>query len=101
MFVTVYKDIIFIEGTPKVKKDIKTVDVELMGLGAQLRNLRDVKERLYTLVKESGGNCLSDFKYGQKQRIFAFDDVAFYGSGLICQLEDETYNKYLHKDDEE
>ncbi len=52
MFITVYKDIIFIEGTPKTKTDIKKVDIELLGNGAQLRNLRDVKEKLHHLVKE-------------------------------------------------
>lgn len=52
MFITVYKDIIFIEATPKTKTDIKKVDIELLGNGAQLRNLRDVKEKLHHLVKE-------------------------------------------------
>lgn len=101
MFITTYKDIAFIEGEPKDKKDLHFVSIELLGFGAQLKSLRDVKERLYLQVKQYGGNCLCDFKYGQKQRLLAIDDVAFYGSGMVCTLDDEKYQKYMHIDDEE
>jgi len=101
MFVTIYKDIVFIEGSPKEKTNIKEIDVELLGFGAQLKSLRDVKERIYLQVKMNGGNCLCNFVYGQKQRLFAFDDIAFYGSGMICILDSVVYEKYMHKDDEE
>lgn len=101
MFVSVYKDVIFIEGTHSKAKAIKSTSIELMGIGAQLRNLRDVKERLYHEVKVNKGNCLMDFSYGQKQRLLAFDDVAFYGGGTIAELPEEIYQKYLKPDDED
>lgn len=102
MYISVYKDVLFIEGTHKNAEHLSKVKVELMGIGAQLRNLRDVKEQLYLKIKAAGGNCLDDFEYGQKQRLLAFDDVAFYGSGVVAKLPLELYEKYFKsdKDDE-
>jgi hypothetical protein len=100
MYVSIYKDVVFIEGTCKDAFEIIRVDIALLGIGAQLRNLRDVKEKLYLLVKQHNGNCLSDFKYGQKQRIIAFDDVSFYGNGVVSRLPEEVYRKYMSRDDD-
>lgn len=101
MFVTTYKDILFIEGTHQEAQILGQADIELMGIGAQLRNLRDVKERLYLKVKELGGNCLTGFEYGQKQRLLAFDDIAFYGRGLVARLPEEVLKKYFEQEEEE
>ncbi len=101
MFVTTYKDIVFVEGIHKKAEHIKKVDIEIMGIGAQLRNLKDVKEQLYLKVKEAGGNCLDEFVYGQKQRLWAFDDIAFYGSGVVAILPEDTYREYFIEDEDE
>lgn len=101
MYISIYKDVLFIEGTHKNAEHLNKVKVELMGIGAQLRNLRDVKEQLYLKIKENGGNCLDDFVYGQKQRLLAFDDVAYYGSGVVSKLPIEILEKYFKTDEDD
>lgn len=100
MFITTYKDIIFIEGIHKEAKQILTIKSELLGIGAHLRTLRDLKEKMYLEVKQAKGNCLIDFKYGQRQRILAFDDVAFYGTGIISVLPQNIYDEIMNRDDD-
>ena len=100
MFISTYKDVVFIEGIHKEAKQLCRIDEELLGIGAHLRSLRDLKEKMYLKVKASNANCLMDFKYGQKQRILAFDDVAFYGSGMISILPDEIYHQIYKRDEE-
>lgn len=101
MFVTTYKDVVFVEGTHIKAEQIKKVDIEIMGIGAQLRNLKDVKDHLYLKIKESGGNCLVEFTYGQKQRLWAIDNIAFYGSGVVAKLPEDVYQKYFIVEEDE
>jgi hypothetical protein len=95
-YTTVYNDVVFIEGNDPDARVIGNVSSDLsFKIGAQLKNLNDIKKELSEKVKYAGGNCVVDFKYGQKHRIIAIDDIAFWGSGKASLLPDETYNKIV------
>lgn len=44
-----------------------------------------------------GANCVLDFKYGQKSRWLAIDDVAFYGNGKAGILPASVYEELVKK----
>jgi len=95
-YTTVYNGIVFIEGENKEAQIIKKVKSDLsFKIGAQLKSLNNVKDDLVQKVKSSNGNCLLNFKYGQKSRWLAIDDVAFWGEGNSALLPDEEYQKIL------
>ena len=94
-YTTVYKDFIFIEGdNPKAERKIK-IKANLTGIGAQLKNINNVKDNLIFQAKLHKCNCILDFKYGQKTAWFAFDDVKFYGSGVCAVLPEDEYQRIL------
>lgn len=94
-YTTVYKDCIFVEGdNPKAERKSK-IKSNLAGIGAQLKNLDNVKESLASQAKFQNCNCILDFKYGQKSSIFSIDDVKFYGSGVCAVLPQEEYERIL------
>jgi hypothetical protein len=97
-YTTVFENIVFIEGSNPMAKIIKDIKIDLGGsFGAQLKNLTDVKRAIVVQVKSLGGNCFVDFKYGQKSRWLAIDDVSFYGTGKAAILPAETYNEIMSK----
>jgi hypothetical protein len=84
---TVFEDIIFVEGADPDSKLIERIECDLsFKLGAQLKNLNDVKRVLAEKARSVGANAILDFKYGQKSRWLALDDVAYYGSGVAAIL---------------
>jgi hypothetical protein len=93
-FPTVFEDTIFIEcGVPEMQA-IGPVSVDLsFKIGAQLKNLNDVKRGLAEKARMMGCNCVADFKYGQKSRWLAIDDVAFFGSGTAGRLSPSDYER--------
>lgn len=44
-------------------------------------------------AKKHGANAVLDFEYGQKSRLFAIDDIAFWGKGILAILPKEEYDK--------
>lgn len=68
-------------------------------MGAQLKNLNDVKQDMAIKAKTLGANCILDFTYGQKSRWLAIDDVAFYGKAAILQsnIYEELVNKVKNR----
>jgi len=95
--VSVHKGVIFIEGTHPKARVIRPVGIELSSFGAQLKSLVDVKNELSIIAKNNGGNCITDFKYGQLARFFAIDDVAFYGKGNLALLDNDLYKSIIEK----
>ena len=61
--------------------------------GAQLKNLNDVKRELAVLAHQHECNCIANFKYGQKSRWLAIDNVAFFGNGTAGRLTQMDYGK--------
>ena len=93
---TVFNGIIFIESPIDEGIKVSMVSADLsFKLGAQLKNLNDIKSDLAYKAAYFGCNCVSEFKYGQKSRWLAIDDVAFFGSGVAVRLPDEAYQRIV------
>ena len=94
-----FEGIFFIEGYIKEFEEIQIIKSDLsFKFGAQLKNINDVKKDLAKKAKNLGANAVLDFKYGQKARWLAIDDVAFFGSGKACKIDEEIIeSKYLTK----
>lgn len=85
--------VIFDEGQVKSMTFIRKISTQLnSGFGQdQLKSLTDVKRAMAREVLAAGGNCVSNFKYGQKngsfwQQMWSVDNVLWYGSGEIGLL---------------
>jgi hypothetical protein len=96
-YTSVFNNIIFIEGGHPSAQNKKELKIRKGGIGAQLKNLDNIKDALASQAKAAGCNAVIDFKYGQKSRLFAIDDVAFFGSGTAAMLPDDVYNELLTK----
>ncbi|NLC06069.1 MAG: hypothetical protein GX778_06085, partial [Erysipelothrix sp.] len=82
---SMYDGILFVEGNLESATRLNSVQTSLTGsFSAHLKNLDDVKSELAFQAKRNDCNCVLDFKYGQKHRLFAIDDVYFYGSGVLA-----------------
>lgn len=80
---------IFVEGTVPDARMLDKVSCDLsFKFGSQLKNLNDVKKALAVKARDLGANAVLDFKYGQKSRWLAIDDVAYFGSGCAAVLSD-------------
>ena len=91
---TLYNEIIFIETPVDEGRNGSYVSADLsFKIGAQLKNLNDVKNELAMAAASMNCNCICNFKYGQKSRWLAIDDVAFFGDGTAVQLSPDSYNK--------
>ena len=90
---TLFNGIIFIESSVngqivgQLKSDLS------FKIGAQLKTLNDVKADLVNKAVTIQANCVSEFKYGQKSRWLAIDDVAYFGIGNAVQLTQDEYRK--------
>lgn len=93
---TLYNGILFLESDVPMMRGVKRVEVDLsFVLGAQLKNLNDVKCALAAQAQNMACNCIANFKYGQKSRWLAMDDVAFFGSGIAGILPETEFAKYI------
>ncbi len=93
---TLYDGILFLETEVPQMQSRAQVQVDMsFVLGAQLKNLNDVKRGLAAQARSYGCNCVANFHYGQKSRWLAIDNVAFFGSGTAGILTDTEYNKYV------
>ena len=93
---SMYDGILFVEGNLESATRINPVQTSLTGsFSAHLKNLDDVKSELAFQAKRNDCNCVLDFKYGQKHRLFAIDDVYFYGSGVLAKLEKVTFQSII------
>lgn len=96
-YVTVFDDVIFIEGEhPRAQKRY-TAETRVSGFGAQLKNLNDLKQIMAQTAKMNGCNCVVNFTYGQKSKLIAIDDVAFMGDGFYAILSPEDYQSIRSK----
>jgi uncharacterized protein YbjQ (UPF0145 family) len=95
MFRTRYDGITFVEGLPSDFERIRDLTIEIGGIieQAQLKSLNDVKKLMAAEARQSGGNAIVDFKYGQRsvgwlRSLWQMDDVNWYGTGIIAALPD-------------
>jgi len=91
---TIYNGVIFIETALAEARPVANVSADLsFKIGAQLKNLNNVKHELVIKAAEHNCNCITEFKYGQKSRWLAIDDVAYFGSGIASQLPPDAFQK--------
>jgi len=94
----IFDEIIFIEGKEPDARALTKIECDLsFRIGAQLKNLNDVKKDLSARAHNIGANAILDFKYGQKSRWLAIDDVAYYGSGVAAILSAAKYAEIKDK----
>jgi len=90
MYYSVLDNILFIESTHPQARSIQRVDVNIRGAfsQAQLKGLDDVKRKMIPLALKMGGNCIIEFKYGQRTNsgFFSIDNVSWYGNGIVAVL---------------
>ncbi len=99
---TVFDDIVFIEGGNDSAITGEAVKIDLkFRLGAQLKNLNDVKFEMVKKAKAGGYNAILNFKYGQKSRLFTIDYIAFWGTGTLSKLPDEEYMRICRSANQE
>lgn len=94
-YVTLFQDIVFIEGEhPRAVKKYNA-ETRVSGFGAQLKNLNDLKQIMAQTAKTHGCNCVVNFSYGQKAKLLAIDDVAFMGNGYYAVLSEADYQSIV------
>ncbi len=94
-----HKGFLFSEGKIEVLKVCGNIKSDLsFKIGAQLKNLSDVKDALVNKAKWLGANAIINFTYGQKSRWLAIDDVAFFGSGTAVVIADSVIEKFKNTD---
>jgi hypothetical protein len=96
-YTSIYKDIIFVEGDNAKAERKQPIKTDLMGIGAQFKNLNHVKEALYNQATTFNCNCILDFKYGQKSSWLSIDDVKYYGSGVCSVLPKDEYDRIIEQ----
>jgi hypothetical protein len=95
-----FRGVYFIEGTPKESIAIESISSELNGFFSQnqLLSLDDLKAKMREYVLQRGGNCVIDFKYGQRstfwKSLLGMDNVLWYGSGMIAKIDPNELQKY-------
>ena len=103
---SIYKDIIFIEGPKEYVRNLGRVEYKkgLSLYNNQMKNLNDVKNQLAEKATSMGGNCIINFKYGQKNTswlksiLLSLDDnVNWYGDGQVVVISDEKYKEIASK----
>ena len=93
---TLYNNVVFIETPIDDIPPVSCVSVDLsFKIGAQLKSLRDVKAELASKAVSFNCNCVSQFKYGQKSRWLAIDDVAHFGNGVAVLLPPDKYKEII------
>ena len=80
----------FDEGEIAGMKPIQSIKTQLNSSFGQdqLKSLTDVKKAMAKEALAAGGNCIAQFKYGQKngsvwQQMLSIDNVLWFGSGEI------------------
>lgn len=100
MYFAEFKGVWFIEGSPAEARQLGPISSELNGAfsQSQLQTLDDVKDKMRDVVLRQGGNCVTDFKYGQRstfwKSFFGWDKVHWYGTGQVAKIDPMVMRKY-------
>lgn len=88
MYVSIYKEVFFIEGSPPNAETLGAISVKFNF--NQNRGLDNVKDNMRQIVLSKGGNSVINFKYGQRATFWR-DGVSWYGSGEIALVNPDDY----------
>ena len=94
-YVTVFDGIIFIEGDHPRAQKCYNAETRVVGFGAQLKNLNDLKRLMAQTARSYNCNCVVNFTYSQKSKIIAIDDVAYMGGGFYAVLSASDYQSIV------
>lgn len=102
-YVSIYKDIIFIEGSEPTAVPVGKIEYKKkFSFNAQLQTLNCVKDQLVQKAIALGANAVVEFQYGQKSSgwfkssLLACDDnIKWYGSGVAARLPKEKVEEIL------
>lgn len=100
MYFAEFKGVYFIEGAPREAVVLESISSDLNGFLSQnqLRSLDDMKEKMRDYVIQKGGNCVIEFKYGQRstfwKSLWGMDNVLWYGTGMIAKIDPLELQKY-------
>lgn len=101
MYITAYKNFIFIEGVFPEAKILDHISVTIKGafVNTQFKTLNNIKDKLISKAYGTPANAIVQFKYGQKSTFLGSlmnrDDLVWYGEGDLAVLPLELYNQYL------
>jgi hypothetical protein len=101
MYITIFADVVFIEGNHLEATTIKPIEVSIKGMftHAQLKSLDDVKQIMVKDVHFLRGNAIINFNYGQASSFwdmfFNLDDVKWYGKGIVAKLPDGIHRQLI------
>ena len=103
--ISIYKNIIFIEGFEPLAKILGEVTYKkLLTYNSQIQTIDCVKDQLVEKTVALGGNAVINFKYGQKSSgwfksiLLGFDDdIKWYGSGLASILPEEKKKEIISR----
>ena len=97
MRISEYKNILFIEDSLDIgESKQQNILIETKGMTNQLKNLDIVKDEMIQCFDDDY-NVIFNFRYGQKEKIIAFDDICFYGKGIASKLDQDEYERLKHK----
>ena len=93
MTLTEFEGVHFSEGFPPDVEKGQEISTSIEGVfrNSQLASLRDVKAQLAAECKQRGFNAIVGFTYGQRSvgffaSMLSRDDVAWYGSGFLANI---------------
>ena len=96
----IFNDVAFVEGEMQT---IQTGNNVEYNAGKQtifnkhLKSLKDVKEYFAEIAKNKGYNAIINFTYGQKSRYLMFDNITFWGKGILANISTEEYEKIKNR----
>ena len=95
--VTVYDNIIFIEGSiPTIQTQGKiTYSSGGLKIGSQLKTLNHVKKTMAKKARRQKANAIVGFTYGQKHSILSGDSIKCFGLGYAATIPSQMLEQ-LH-----
>jgi hypothetical protein len=99
-YTTVFNDIVFVEGemqTVQIGDNIEYDAGNQTTFNKHLKSLKDVKEYFAEVAKNNDYNAIINFTYGQKSKHFMFDNITFWGKGLLANISTEEYDRIKNK----
>ncbi|GMO51893.1 MAG: hypothetical protein Ta2G_09620 [Termitinemataceae bacterium] len=97
-YTTVFDDIVFVEGDFQNIKIGNTLEYDASSqttFNKHLKSLKDVKEYFAQIAKDSGYNAIIKFEYGQKSKFFMYDNITFWGKGVLANITMDEYNEIV------
>lgn len=106
MKINEYRGILFIEDDIETNCSYeKEFNTRTTGINNHLKSLNDLRDEIIETITvkyhpDKKFNVIKNFHYGQRELLRSFDDIVFYGSGILTYVDDDTYQQLLLMADE-